>query len=120
MKVPGPDHPISVAINPKRVRVVVGGMIVAETTRALTLREAKYPPVQYVPREDIEADLFSRSERRSHCPYKGDANYFTISAGGLVRRDAAWTYEDPFPAMKQIAGHVAFYPEKVDAIEELT
>lgn len=120
MKEPGPDHPIAVTPNPKRVRVVVGGVIVAETTRALTLKEASYPPVQYVPREDIEADLFERSERRSHCPYKGDASYLTITAGGLVRRDAAWSYEKPHPAMSAIAGHVAFYPEKVDAIEELT
>ena len=119
MKKPGPDHPITIEKNPLRVRVVLGGVIVAETTNALTLREASYPPVQYVPREDIVADLFGKSERRSHCPYKGDASYYTISAGGLVRRDAAWSYEDPFPAVGQIAGHLAFYPERVDAIEEL-
>lgn len=119
MKKPGKDHPITIARNPLRVRVVVGGVIVAETTRALTLREASYPPVQYIPRADIMSDLFEMSERRSHCPYKGDARYFTVSAGGLVRRDAAWCYETPFPAVAEIAGHLAFYPEKVDAIEEL-
>ena len=119
MKKPGRDHPITIETNPLRVRVIVGGVIVAETTRALTLREASYPPVQYIPRADIVADLFEKSERRSHCPYKGDASYFTVSAGGLVRRDAAWCYEHPFPAVNQIAGHLAFYPDRVDAIEEL-
>ena len=120
MKEPGPDHPIAIAPHPKRVRVMLGGMIVAETTRALSLREASYPPVLYVPRADIEADLFEPTERRSHCPYKGDASYWTITAGGLTAKNAAWSYEAPFPAMAEIAGHVAFYPEKVDAIEELT
>lgn len=119
MKIPGPDHPITIEPNPRRVRVVLGGVIIAETTKALTLREASYPAVQYIPRADIVADLFEASERRSHCPYKGDASYFTVTAGGLVRRDAAWCYLDPFPAVRQIAGHLAFYPDKVDAIEEL-
>ena len=120
MKEPGPDHPISIEPNPRRVRVLVGGVIVAETTRALTLREASYPAVQYIPRADIEDDLFDRSERHSHCPYKGEASYHTVSAGGLVRRDVAWSYEAPFPAVNAIAGHLAFYPDRVDAIEELT
>ncbi|MDB5589727.1 DUF427 domain-containing protein [Enterovirga sp.] len=120
MKEPGPDHPITVAPNPHRIRVVLGGIIVAETTHALTLREAGHPAVHYVPRQDIAADLFDRSSRQSHCPYKGDATYFTVSAGGLVRRDAAWSYETPFPAVAAIGGHVAFFPDKVDAIEELS
>ncbi len=120
MKKPGPDHPITIEPNPRRVRVVLGGVIVAETTRALTVKEASYPAVQYVPRADIEADLFEPSERRSHCPYKGDASYLTATAGGITRRDVAWSYESPFPSVAAIAGHVAFYPDKVDAIEELT
>ncbi|WP_375462154.1 DUF427 domain-containing protein [uncultured Enterovirga sp.] len=120
MKQPGPDHPITIEPNPRRVRVLVGGVIVAETTRALTLKEASYPAVQYVPREDIAQDLFDPSERRSHCPYKGEASYHTVSAGGLVRRDVAWSYETPHPAVAAIAGRLAFYPDKVDAIEELT
>jgi uncharacterized protein (DUF427 family) len=119
MAVPGSDHPIDITPNPRRVRVVVGGVIVAETTRALSLKEASYPSVQYVPRDDVQMDLFERSERHSHCPYKGDASYFTITAGGLVQRDAAWSYETPLPGVPQIAGHLAFYPNKVDAIEEL-
>lgn len=120
IKKPGRDHPITIEDNPRRVRVVAGGVIVAETTQALTLREANYPPVQYIPRKDIVADLFEKSERRSHCPYKGDASYFTVTAGGLTCRDAAWSYAEPYPAVSRIAGYLAFYPERVDAIEELT
>ena len=113
------DHPIRIEQNPNRIRVVLGGTIVAETTRALTLREGSYPPVFYIPRADVQLDLFDRTERHSHCPYKGDASYYTVTGGGLARRDAAWSYEAPFPAVKEIAGHMAFYPNKVDAIEEL-
>jgi uncharacterized protein (DUF427 family) len=119
MKQPGPDHPITIEPNPHRVRVLVGGVIVAETTRALTLKEARLPPVQYIPREDAQMDLFERTEHKSHCPYKGDAAYYTVTAGGIVARNAAWTYEQPYPAVGEIAGHLAFYPGKVDAIEEL-
>jgi uncharacterized protein (DUF427 family) len=119
MKQPGPDHPITIEPNPQRIRVLVGGVIVAETTQALTLREGKLPPVQYIPREDIEADLFEPSRTRTACPYKGEASYFTAMAGGVISRDCAWSYEAPYPAVAQIAGHLAFYPERVEAIEEL-
>ena len=119
MKEPGPDHPITVAPNPNRVRVLLGGVIVAETTRALTLKEAQLPPVHYVPREDAQMDLYDPTDHASHCPYKGDASYFTLSAGGLVAHNAVWSYERPFPAVAAIAGHLAFYPNKIDAIEEL-
>jgi uncharacterized protein (DUF427 family) len=119
MKRPGADHPITIEKNPHRVRVLVGGVIVAETTRALTLRESTLPPVQYIPREDAQMDLFERTERKSHCPYKGDAAYYTVMAGGIVAKNAVWTYEQPYPAVREIAGRLAFYPEKVEAIEEL-
>src|SRR4051812_31407339 len=82
MKQPGPDHPITIAPNPKRVRVTLGGQVVAETARALVLREASYPPVQYIPREDAQMALLSRTAHRTHCPYKGDASYYTVEAGG--------------------------------------
>jgi uncharacterized protein (DUF427 family) len=117
-KEPGPEHPITVTANPHRIRVVLGGFIVAETTAALTLREASLPPVQYIPRRDARMDLLERTQHTTHCPYKGDASYFTATAGGLVRENAVWSYEDPYPAVRQIAGHLAFYPNKVDAIEE--
>jgi len=119
MKQPGPDHPITIARNPLRVRVVVGGVIVAETTEALTLKEASLPPVQYIPRQDVQMDLLERTDHASHCPYKGDASYYTVTAGGLVRENAVWSYEKPYSSVSQIAGHIAFYPNKVDAIEEL-
>jgi uncharacterized protein (DUF427 family) len=119
MKDPSPDHPITLAPNPNRVRVLVGGVIVAETTRALTLKEASLPSVQYIPREDVAMDLLDRSRRKTHCPYKGDASYWDVTAGGITAREAVWSYEKPFPAVEDIAGHLAFYPERVDAIEEL-
>lgn len=119
MPEPGSDHPIAITPNPNRVRVVLGGVIVAETTRALTLKEADLPPVQYIPREDARMDLFNRTDHATHCPHKGDAAYYTVMAGGLVARNAAWTYEQPYPAAAQIRDHLAFYPNKVDAIEEL-
>lgn len=119
MKIPGPDHPITIAPNPKRVRVRFGGQIIADTGRALTLKEASYPAVQYVPRADVVMDLLKPTAHTSHCPYKGDASYFTIAAGGKTAENAVWSYERPFPAMSDIAGYLAFYPNRVDAIEEL-
>jgi uncharacterized protein (DUF427 family) len=118
MKEPGADHPITIEKNPHRIRVVLGGFIIAETTQSLTLREATLPVVHYIPREDVHMDLLDPTDHRTHCPYKGDASYFTATAGGLVRENAAWSYEKPFPAVGEIREHVAFYPEKVDAIEE--
>jgi uncharacterized protein (DUF427 family) len=118
MKVPGPDHPITITPNPKRVRVSAGGMIIADTTQALTLKEARYPAVQYVPRADANMALLERTERTTHCPYKGDASYFSIKANGTTLENSIWTYENPFPAMAEIAGHLAFYPDKVK-IEEV-
>jgi uncharacterized protein (DUF427 family) len=119
MKLPGPDHPITITPNPKRLRVTFAGQVVAETARALTLQEASYPPVQYIPREDADAALLKRTERSTHCPYKGDASYYSIEAGGRRAENAIWSYEAPFPAMAEIAGHLAFYPDRVDRIEEV-
>lgn len=120
MKTPGPGHPIAIVPSPRRVRVLLGGAVVAETTRALTLTESTYPPVQYVPREDARMEHFSKTARRTHCPYKGDASYFTLDAGGETRPDAVWSYEAPFPAVEAIAGYLAFYPDRVEVIEEDT
>jgi uncharacterized protein (DUF427 family) len=118
MKLPGPDHPISIAPAGKRVRATFAGKVIAETTRALALREADYPTVLYIPRADADMTALQPSDHRSHCPYKGDARYFTIAAGGRTAENAVWSYEQPFPAMAEIAGHLAFYPTRVDAIEE--
>ena len=118
MKLPGSDHPITIARNAKRVRVTFGGQTIADTTSALTLQEASYRPVFYIPRADAKMDLLTRTAHASHCPYKGDASYFTISAGGKSADNAVWSYEQPFPAMHQIKEYLAFYPNKVDKIEE--
>jgi uncharacterized protein (DUF427 family) len=118
MKLPGPDHPITITPNPRRVRVTAGDIVIAETTKALTLKEAKYPAVQYVPREDANMALLERTDRVTHCPYKGDASYYSLKADGKTLDNAIWTYEAPFPAMTEISGHLAFYPDKVK-IEEV-
>ena len=117
MKLPGPDHPISITPTPGKVRVLLGGQVVAETTRAVTLQEASYPPVQYIPRADADMALLERTPRSTHCPYKGDASYYSIAAGGKRAENAVWSYEAPFPAMAGIEGYLAFYPDRVDAIE---
>lgn len=118
MKLPGPDHPITIAPSDKRVRVRFAGKMVADTTRALTLKEAGYPPVYYIPRADADMSLLKATGHSTHCPYKGDANYFTISAGGRDADNAVWSYQQPFPAMAEIKDHLAFYPNRVDGIEE--
>ena len=120
MKVPNARHPITIEENPHRIRVVLGGFIIAETTESLLLRESSLPPVNYIPRGDVRMDQLDPARHRTHCPYKGDASYFTASSGGMVVENAAWSYETPFDSVARIAGYVAFDPEKVDAIEEFT
>jgi len=118
IKIPGPGHPITIEPNGNRVIVTVGGRVIADTRRTVTLREAKYPPVHYIPREDIDMAALARSATQTHCPYKGDASYFSVPAGGERSTDAIWTYEAPFEAVAEIYSHLAFYPDRVDAIEE--
>jgi uncharacterized protein (DUF427 family) len=108
---------ITIEPTAKRVRVLFNGRVVADTTRALTLREATLPPVQYVPREDADMSLLERTAHKSHCPYKGDAAYYTIRADGRAADNAIWTYENPYPEVAPIKGHLAFYPDRVDRIE---
>jgi uncharacterized protein (DUF427 family) len=118
VKLPGPDHPISVEPNRARVVVSIAGRVIADTRNALTLREASYPPVQYIPGEDVDFSKLERSDHVTYCPYKGNCIYYSIPAGGEKSVNAAWSYEDPFPAVDQIKRHVAFYPERVDEIAE--
>ena len=113
MKIPGPDHPISVDPTPGRVVVKVGGKIIADTRESLTLREASYPPVQYIPRKDADMSALSRSDHATYCPYKGDCSYYSLPGAA----NSVWTYEHPYPAVAQIEGHLAFYPNRVDSIE---
>jgi uncharacterized protein (DUF427 family) len=118
VKLPGPDHPISIQRNPARVVVFVAGGVVADTDKALTLREAAYPPVQYIPAEDVDFSQLERTDYSTYCPYKGDCNYYSVPAGGKKSVNAVWSYEHPFPAVAEIRGHVAFYLERVDEIAE--
>jgi len=117
MATPASDHPIEIRPEPRRVRVVAGGHILAETRRALRLREASYPEVLYIPREDARMDFLRPSGHSTHCPHKGEASYFSICLPPGLEPDAVWSYEDPHPAVAEIAGRLAFYPNRVDAIE---
>ena len=117
-KVPGRDHPISIERNSARVVVSVAGRVIAETRNALTLREAAYLPVQYIPREDVDLSQLKRTDHATYCPYKGDCNYYSIPGGGKKSVNAVWTYENPYPAVAQIKEHVAFYPGRVDGTAE--
>jgi uncharacterized protein (DUF427 family) len=118
VRLPSPDHPISIERNPARVVVFVAGRMVADSRNSLTLREATYPPVQYIPREDVDSSQLERTDHVTYCPYKGDCNYYSVPAGGKKSINSVWSYEDPFPAVGHIRGHVAFYPERVDEIAE--
>jgi uncharacterized protein (DUF427 family) len=118
VKIPGPDHPITIEPNPNRVVVSIGGTVLADSCDALTLREAGYPAVQYIPRKDVYVTLLERSTHVTYCPYKGDCAYFSIPLGGERAIDAVWSYEAPYAAVAAIRDHVAFYPDRVDAIEE--
>jgi uncharacterized protein (DUF427 family) len=118
IKLPGPQHPITIEPNSARVTVSVAGHIVADTRHALTLKEASYRPVQYIPRKDVDMTLLERSDHLTYCPYKGDCTYYSIPAGGHRSVNAVWMYETPYAAVAMIKDHVAFYPDRVDAIEE--
>ena len=104
--------------NPARVIVRVTGRVVADTKDALTLREAGYSPVQYIPRKDVDMSLLQRTEHQTYCPYKGDCAYYNIPIGGARSMNAVWTYEAPYAAVAAIKDYVAFYPSRVDGIVE--
>ena len=118
VKAPGPDHPITVERNPGRVVVKAAGQVVADTRNALTLREADYPPAHYIPRQDAAMALLERTEHSTHCPYKGDAAYYSIPLGGDRLANAVWSYERPHEAVAAIAGYLAFYPDRVEITDE--
>ena len=115
-KIPGPDHPITIQPSLDRVQVKLAGQTVAESTNALTLREARYAPVQYIPKADVRMELLTPTTHKTHCPYKGDASYYSIKVGDRTAENAVWCYEQPFDAVSEIAGHLAFYPDRVDSL----
>jgi uncharacterized protein (DUF427 family) len=118
MKIPGPDHPITIEPTDRHVIITVAGHIVSDTRAALSLREAKYAVVLYVPRHDVHMELLQRSAHTTYCPYKGDCSYFSIPTGGERSTNAVWTYESPYAAVARIKDHLAFYPDRVDSFEE--
>ena len=118
VKVPGPDHPITIEPTAERVVVSVAGRVVADTREALTLQQGSYRPVQYIPRKDVDMSLLKRTDNATYCPYKGDCAYYSIPIGGERSANAVWTYEAPYEAVAAIKDHVAFYPDRVDAIEK--
>ena len=113
VKIPGPDHPITITPTEGRVIVKAGGRVIADTRNALTLQEADYPPVQYIPRADAEMSALTRTAHTTYCPYKGDASYYSLPGA----ENAVWSYENPHPAMAAIKDRLAFYPNRVDSIE---
>jgi uncharacterized protein (DUF427 family) len=111
--IPGPDHPITIEPSSDHVVVKAGDAVVADTTSAVTLNEANHPPIYYVPLADVDSELLESSDTTSYCPYKGEASYYSIRTGDDVVKDAIWFYDEPYDAVSEIAGHVAFYPDRV-------
>jgi uncharacterized protein (DUF427 family) len=116
-KIPGQDHPITIEPAAHRILVRVGDKVVADTTAALTLNEAGYRPVHYIPMKDVDQTLLRASPTSTYCPYKGDASYYSIAGPDGVTEDAIWTYEHPYAAVEVIAGHLAFYADRVEITE---
>jgi uncharacterized protein (DUF427 family) len=117
IKIPGPDHPITISPAEGKVRVTVAGKIVAESMQALRLEEKGCPPVYYLPRNDADMSLLERTTHHTYCPYKGDCTYYSIPTGGTKSEYSVWTYEKPYEAMAAIKEHLAFYTSRVDAIQ---
>ena len=117
VKIPGPDHPITITPTRGRVTVRVADKVVAQTHEALTLKEATYPPVQYIPRKSVDMSQLQRSAHQTYCPYKGECAYYSVLAGGGRSVNAVWSYEEPYPAVSEIKEYLAFYPDRIDAIE---
>ena len=113
---PGPDHPITVEPLVSHVVVRSGSIVIAETDRALELREASYPPVLYIPLEDLDQQHIQANDLHTWCPYKGEASYYDIvktDDEGTDLTAAVWYYPDPFEPVASIRGHVAFYADRV-------
>lgn len=118
IKIPGPDHPITIVPNSAHIRVSSGGRVLADTRESLTLREAAYPAVHYIPRKDVEMSLLQRTDHATYCPYKGDCSYYSIAAGGERLANSVWTYEAPFESVAEIKDYVAFYTDRVELVVE--
>ncbi|MFB2565139.1 DUF427 domain-containing protein [Rhizobium sp. IMFF44] len=120
IKIPGPDHPITIEDKRAHVIVSVAGKVVADTHEALSLKEASYPAVIYIPRKDVDMSLLERTSHETYCPYKGECSYYSIPAGGERSVNAIWTYENPYASVSRIKDYMAFYPDRVDSIDVRT
>jgi len=117
-RIAGPDHPIVITKNAHRVVVTLAGKVIADTRDALTLREASYAGVQYIPRKDVDMTQLERTDHSTYCPYKGECSYFSLPAGGARSVNSVWSYEQPYESVAAICDHLAFYPDRVDSIVE--
>lgn len=120
VKIPGHDHPITIEEKHAHVTVSVAGKVIADTHEALSLKEASYPAVIYIPRKDVDMSLLQKTNHETYCPYKGECSYYSIPAGGERSVNAIWTYENPYPSVGQIKDYMAFYPDRVDSIDIVT
>lgn len=118
MSTSGHPHAITIENNPKRVKASLNGKLIADSQRALVLREGKLPPVSYIPRDDVTMGYLHRTDHSTHCPFKGDASYFTVSINGETADNAVWSYEAPLSSVGDIKDHLAFDPDKLDIVEE--
>ncbi|MGH8706145.1 MAG: DUF427 domain-containing protein [Burkholderiales bacterium] len=113
-----PGYEIRIEDSPRRVRVLFGGVPVADSTRAKVLREGPYAPVHYFPRADVRMDLLHPTRHRTYCPFRGNASYWTLNVGDRAAENAVWSYEEPYEGAGAIKGYVAFWRERVDTIAE--
>ena len=118
MSSPGHPHAITIENNPNRIKVTFNGTVIAETTRALVLKEGPLPPATYIPREDVQMSYLQRTDHSTHCPFKGNASYFSVRVGNQIADNAVWTYETPIDSVAQIKDCLSFYKEKLDVCEE--
>ncbi len=118
MSTPGHAHAITIEKNPNRVKVTFNGTVIADTTRALILKEGPLPPAMYVPREDVQMSYLERTDHSTHCPFKGHASYFSVRVGNQIADNAVWTYETPIDSVAPIRACLSFYVEKLDVREE--
>jgi len=116
MKIPGPDHPITIEPSGQKVTVTFNGKVIAESSDALRMQESTYPAAYYIPLADIDPDVIAKTDHSTHCPYKGDASYYSVTVGIEGAENAIWTYEAPYDAVAAIKDHAAFYVEKMDSV----
>ena len=120
VKIPGSDHPITIEDKRAHIIVSVAGKVIADTHEALSLKEASYPAVIYIPRKDVDMSLLERTNHETYCPYKGECSYYSIPSGGERSVNAIWTYENPYASVSRIKNYMAFYPDRVDSIDVRT